>query len=104
MTLLLLFILLAFLPFVGVYAASGWTESGEVEYSYAYARTWLGHKMRLDGWRCKVGFTSGVKREMEHSVWEKNGRKMQMMIWRIDVNKTGYSLGEIPKNTKSGEK
>ena len=73
----------------------GWQESGELEYSYAYARTWLGHRMRLEGWICKTGFTAGKNGEQEHSVWVKGSRKMQLMIWKIDSNRTGYSKGEI---------
>ena len=75
----------------------GWTEVGELAYSYAYARTWLGHQMRKDGWKCTIGFTAGRKGEQEHSVWVRGRRKMQMMIWRIDSNRTGYSKGEIPE-------
>ena len=73
----------------------GWTESGTLPYSYSYARSYIGHQMRKDGWVCKMGFTAGAKREQEHSVWQKGKRKMQVMIWRIGVGKTGYSKGEI---------
>ena len=76
-------------------AAAGWTESGELEYSYAYARTVLGHRMRAAGWVCKLGFTAGKTGEQEHSVWVKGSRKMQLMIWKIDSGRTGYSKGEI---------
>ena len=72
-----------------------WTESGVLPYSYAYARTSMGHKMRKEGWECKIGFTAGRKREQEHSVWQKGEKKVQLMIWRIDSGKTGYSKGEI---------
>lgn len=75
--------------------AAGWTESGELEYSYAYARTVLGHRMRAAGWVCKLGFTAGKNGEQEHSVWVKGSRKMQLMIWKIDSSRTGYSKGEI---------
>jgi len=33
-------------------------------------------------------------------LWEKNGRQTLVMLWRIDVNKTGYSLGEIKDKKK----
>ena len=75
--------------------AAGWTESGELAYSYAYARTVLGHRMRAAGWVCKLGFTAGKNGEQEHSVWVKGSRKMQLMIWKIDSGRTGYSKGEI---------
>lgn len=75
--------------------ADGWTESGELEYSYAYARTVIGYRMRAEGWVCKLGFTAGKHGEQEHSVWVKGSRKMQVMIWKIDSNRTGYSKGEI---------
>ena len=81
----------------------GWTESGTLPYSYAYARTYIGYQMRKDGWTCKIGFTAGSKREQEHSVWHKGNRKMQVMIWRIDSGKTGFSKGEITAN-KQGKK
>ena len=82
----------------------GWTESGTLPYSYAYARTYLGHQMRKDGWICKISFTAGAKREQEHSVWHKGNRKMQVMIWRIDSGKTGYSKGEITANKQDKKK
>jgi|GEM_PF-4346573 len=78
----------------------GWTESGELAYSYAYARTWLGHQMRKDRWVCKIGFTAGAKGEQEHSVWTKGNRKMQVMIWKIDSCRTGYAKGEISGQEK----
>lgn len=73
----------------------GWSESGELAYSYAYARTVLGFRMRRDGWVCLLGFTAGKHGEQEHSVWVKGNRKMQLMIWRIDSGRTGYAKGEI---------
>ena len=76
-------------------AGDGWTESGELSYSYTYARTVLGHRMRRDGWVCLLGFTAGKHGEQEHSVWVKGNRKMQLMIWRIDSGRTGYAKGEI---------
>lgn len=82
----------------------GWTESGILPYSYAYARSYIGHKMRKDGWICKIGFTAGKKREQEHSVWHKGNRKMQVMIWRIESGKTGYSKGEITGNKQGMKK
>ena len=81
----------------------GWTESGTLPYSYAYARNYIGYQMRKDGWICKMGFTAGKKREQEHSVWHKGNRKMQIMIWRIDSGKTGFSKGEI-NSGKQGKK
>ena len=89
------FLVLALCCFAVEKIPGGWTESGTLPYSYAYARSYLGHQMRKDGWTCKIGFTAGPKREQEHSVWHKGNRKMQVMIWRIDVGKTGYSKGEI---------
>lgn len=84
--------------------SGGWTESGVLPYSYAYARSYLGHQMRKDGWICKIGFTAGAKREQEHSVWLKGNRKMQLMIWRIEAGKTGYSKGEIVADKQDKKK
>ena len=82
----------------------GWTESGVLNFSYAYARSYLGHQMRKNGWICKIGFTAGAKREQEHSVWQKGNQKMQLMIWRIDIGKTGYSKGLITVAKKGAKK
>lgn len=81
-----------------------WTESGVLPYSYDYARNYLGHQMRREGWVCKKGFTAGKKREQEHSVWQRGNRKMQMMIWRIETGKTGYSKGEIIREKRTVKK
>ncbi len=75
----------------------GWDFSGELAYSYAYARTWVGGKMRQAGWRCVKAFTSGAKNEIEHSIWSKGEQRLQMMIWRIDSDKTGYSQSNLGK-------
>lgn len=104
MKMFLLFLACLCLPLQAAENAVSWTKSGELAYSYAYARTWLGWKMRSKGWMCRFGFTIGAKQKAEHSVWEKNGRKMQIMIWRIDSNKTGYSMGEIPEKEKTKAK
>lgn len=74
-----------------------WDISGELPYSYAYARTWVGGKMRQAGWKCTKSFTSGKKNEIEHSIWERGSRKLQMMLWRIDSDKTGYSQSSLTK-------
>ena len=77
-----------------------WAKSGELDYSYAYARTYAGYKMRMAKWKCVMGFTSGKNREIEHSVWTKDSKKIQLMLWRIDSGKTGWSYGEIPDEKK----
>ena len=82
----------------------GWTESGTLSYSYAYARTYMGYQMRKAGWRCRMGFTAGSKREQEHSVWQKGEKKIQLMIWRIDSGKTGFSKGEVVGNKMDKKK
>ena len=84
-------------------AGDGWQESGELAYSYAYARSWLGHRMRREGWRCTVCFTAGRRGEQEHSVWVRGERKMQLMIWRIDSGRTGYCKGELKPQAEDGK-
>ena len=81
-----------------------WNVSGVLPYSYAYARSYMGHELRKQGWICKLGFTAGAKRQQEHSVWQKGNKKMQVMIWRIESGKTGYSKGEISGNKKGMKK
>ena len=78
-----------------------WNSAGVLSYSYAYARNYIGYQMRKEGWICKNGFTAGVKREQEHSVWHKGSRKMQLMIWRIDSGRTGFAKGEITGGRKN---
>ena len=75
-----------------------WDISGELPYSYPYARTWVGGKMRQAGWKCIKAFTSGKKNEIEHSIWEKGTSKLQMMLWRIASDKTGYSQRSLTKS------
>lgn len=75
----------------------GWDISGELPYSYAYARTWAGGKMRQAGWKCTRAFTSGKRNEVEHSIWIKGKQRLQMMLWRIDSGKTGYSQSSLTK-------
>lgn len=91
-----LFLLLQ-LVFISSYARGnkGWDVSGELPYSYAYARSWAGNKMRSAGWQCIRAFTSGKKNEIEHSIWRKDCQKLQMMLWRIDSDKTGYAQSSL---------
>lgn len=80
-----------------------WQEHGVLAYDYTYARSVMGFRMRRDGWICKVSFTAGKKGIQEHSVWRKGLREKQLMIWRIDTGKTGYSIGEILSGRKGGK-
>ena len=94
-----------YIVFIFIFAGSvamaqdrnGWDISGELPYSYAYTRTWAGGKMRQAGWKCIKAFTSGKNNEIEHSIWQKGNKKLQMMLWRIDSGKTGYSQGSLTK-------
>ena len=81
--------------FADVGEGDGWQVTGEVPYSYAYARSYLGFQLRREGWSCIQGFTTGAHGEVEHSVWSKGERRLQMMVWRIGVGRTGYSQGEF---------
>lgn len=80
--------------------AETWDESGTLDYAYAYARNYIGYKMRRAKWKCVMAFTSGGRGEVEHSVWTKGEKKLQLMIWRIDANKTGYSHAYIRDDDK----
>lgn len=99
--------LLALLAFFALNAASdilaadGWETTGEVPYSYAYARNYLGFQLRREGWRCEFGFTTGKHGEVEHSVWRRGKRRLQMMVWRIAVGRTGFSRAEIQPEKSS---
>jgi len=75
----------------------GWDHTGELSYSYAYARNWLGARMRTGGWRCTKSFTAGPRHEVEHSIWVRGTRTVQMMIWRISSDRTGYSQKYLSK-------
>ncbi|MBQ9754238.1 MAG: hypothetical protein IJV93_05750 [Lentisphaeria bacterium] len=92
-----LFVILAAFP-LRAEERNGWGISGELPYSYPYARTWVGGKMRQAGWKCIKAFTSGKKNEIEHSIWEKGTSKLQMMLWRIASDKTGYSQRSLTKS------
>ena len=77
--------------------AAGWDHTGELSYSYAYARSWVGNKMRTQGWRCTKSFSSGRNGTVEHSIWINGTRTVQMMIWRISSGRTGFAQKELNK-------
>ena len=74
----------------------------------AFCRTATLMHAVISGIKCGKmdGFVKLVlqQEKKENSVWHKGNRKMQIMIWRIESGKTGYSKGEITGNKQGMKK
>jgi len=85
---------------LGQKPSGGWENSGQMPYSFASAKIRMKVKKERQGYRLVHEIDMGKRNDHCLLLWEKNGRQTLVMLWRIDVNKTGYSLGEIKDKKK----
>ena len=85
---------------LGKKPSGGWEESNEMPYSFAAAKLRMKSRMERRGYSLKHEIDMGKRNESCLMLWEKDGKQTIVMLWRIDVDKTGYSLGEIKEKKK----
>ncbi|MBR4219662.1 MAG: hypothetical protein IKR81_00825 [Victivallales bacterium] len=73
----------------------GWEEEGRLEISLAAARVRMKTRFERHQFQLKHEIEMGTHNERCLMLWEKEGRQFILMLWRMDVNLTGYSIGEI---------
>lgn len=71
-----------------------WKENGAFAVSFATAKNRVRAKMAAAGYHEKHEIKMGQKDDRVLILWEKGDRKIIYMLWKIDVDKTGYSWGE----------
>ena len=78
----------------------GWEEEGKLELSFAAAKVRMKSRFERHQFQLKHEIELGKHNERCLMLWEKEGRQFIVMLWRMDVNQTGYSVGEI-KNDRN---
>ena len=78
----------------------GWEEQGKMDISLAAARVRMKTRFELKQFQLKHEIEMGKHNERCLMLWEKDGRQFIVMLWRMDVNQTGYSIGEV-KNDRN---
>ena len=73
----------------------GWQESSQMDVTLTAAKIRLKSRFEREGYLLKHEIDMGKHNESCLMLWEKNGRQVILMVWRIDVNRTGYSIGEV---------
>ena len=71
----------------------GWQEQGFVGVTYVQAEGQFKAALSRDGWVFlhKVPLAGLNSRALY--TWKRGGRSVTLMLWRIDVGKTGFSWG-----------
>ena len=78
----------------------GWQEASQMKLSFAATKIRLKSRFEREGYRLKHEIDMGKHHESCLMLWERNGRQVIVMVWRMDVNQTGYSIGEINDDNK----
>lgn len=77
-----------------------WTNSGEMQLSYAAARNRVISKYEGAGFKLKHELPLGNRNTRCLMLWEKGDVKTIVMLWRIDIGRTGFSTGEMHDDEK----
>ena len=79
-------------------SGGGWLESGVVSLTYVQTEASFMSEMSRQGWKfvhsttVNEGVAAGTNRR-RLLLWRLGSREMTLMLWRIDVGKTGFSWG-----------
>ena len=68
--------------------------------SFAATKNRIKSRFEHENYRLKHEIEMGTRKDTCLMLWEKNGRQVIVMVWRMDVNQTGYSIGEIKDDNK----
>ncbi|MCQ2403559.1 MAG: hypothetical protein MJ202_07535 [Lentisphaeria bacterium] len=77
-----------------------WANSGEMQLSYAAARTRVISKYEGAGFKLKHEIPMGKRNTRCLMLWEKGDVKTVVMLWKIDIGRTGFSTGEMRDDNK----
>lgn len=80
----------------------GWMEQGVIGVTYVQAEGQFKSALAQSGWsfQHKVSLT-GMNNRALYS-WKRGGRSVTVMLWRIDVGRTGFSWGVSAPDEKQG--
>lgn len=71
----------------------GWRQNGQLPVTFQAARQQLAAAVRSWGWRCEHSIPLGPHAERMLTSWRRGGERLTLMVWRIDVDRAGFSWG-----------
>jgi len=80
-----------------------WTQTGENDCSLLSARDKWNASLKRQGWTLKNEFTPVKSADQYFSVWRREGRRIILMLWRIDSGKSGFSWGDYSAANKEAK-
>jgi hypothetical protein len=75
--------------------SGGWQEHGEMNCSFGSARVRMITRFEGRGFQLKHEIPLGHRGDRCLMLWESPERKFLVMMWRLDVDRTGFSIGEF---------
>ena len=81
----------------------GWTQNGIIPVTFVAARQSFEAAIRAYGWSCVHSIPLGDSNDKVLVSWRRGCQELTLMLWRIDVDVTGFSWG-LKKEGKNGEK
>ena len=75
----------------------GWLEQGAMAVTFVQAEGQFKSAMARDGWAFQHKVPLAGLNSRALYTWKRGGRSVTLMLWRIDVGKTGFSWGVADK-------
>lgn len=71
----------------------GWTRNGVIPVTFVAARQRFEAAIRAYGWSCVHSIPLGDANDKVLVSWRRGRQELTVMLWRIDVDVTGFSWG-----------
>lgn len=75
----------------------GWLEHGAMAVTFVQAEGQFKSALARDGWAFQHKVPLAGLNSRALYTWKRGGRSVTLMLWRIDVGKTGFSWGVTDK-------
>ena len=82
----------------------GWQETGVARMTYVQTEGQFKASLAQSGWKYLHSVALSSRNERSLLTWKKGNRELTVMLWRIDVGRTGFSWGVSMPETKVNEK
>ena len=69
-------------------------------YSYAAARMRMITQFEGRGFHLRHEISLGHRNDRCLMLWEQGEKRILVMLWRVDVGKTGFSIGEFKDDSR----
>lgn len=71
----------------------GWLMTGRIGLTYVSARMRFASALAASGWSHRHSIDLGSANDRVLEVWGRGRDELSLMMWRIDVDRTGFSWG-----------